>query len=184
VRSAYLDLVTDLDRLVFFVAALRPYHQLASIAGDLAMCWLGKCLSHLIQEIEKLMVQLRQSRLEVMHASNTHLQDVAKRGLHSASSMEVRWMQGLRHINEVQLDDLHKAIAAQCTEILAATTLAREAELRSEARRGLEDVVAAFQSADFQARCGLALSDGLMEDMQQLGQSVAAGGDLVRMLPG
>jgi len=174
VRGALLDLCCHLDRLVFFLAALRPHHQLANMAGDIAMCWLRKCLSHLLQEIERVVAQLRQARIEVMKAAKCHLQDLAKRGLGEASQAQIRWMQGLRHVDEAQLDRLHRALLAQSTDILAAATVAREAELHAEARLGLEAVVSAFRSADFQSRCALAPPEGLAEDMRLLNLAAAA----------
>lgn len=175
-RAALLDSCGHLDRLVFFLAALRPYHYMASLAGDLAMCWLGKCLSHLLQEIEKAMVQLRQARLEVMHAAHVQLQDLARQGLPDFSSQELRWMQRLRHIGERRLDELHRAVCVQCTELLAMTSEVWEAEMREEARRGLEDIASTFESAEFQSRCRLALPDALVEDMRVLRHLTALGG--------
>mmetsp|Transcript_68604 Transcript_68604/g.221659 ORF Transcript_68604/g.221659 Transcript_68604/m.221659 type:complete len:201 (+) Transcript_68604:276-878(+) len=172
-RNAYLDLCWHLDRAVFFLAVLRPYHRLAGMAGDMAMCWLRDSLGHLLQELERALLQLRQSRLEVMRAAKLHLQDVAKRPP-KAGTEPFRWMQGLRHVDEVQLDGLHQAAVALCTDARVATTVAREAELSASARRGLRDMAAAFASADFQARCAPALRDRLAADLNELAGAAAA----------
>lgn len=83
-------------------------------------------------------------------------------------SEDFRWMQGLRHIDEVHLDGLHRATVRLCADIRLATTTARELELSAATRRQLADMTAAFASADFQSRCAPALRDRLAVDMREL----------------
>lgn len=166
-RLAHLDVCWHLDRIIFFLATLRPYHHIVGMRGDIAMCWLRSSLGHLMQELERALLHLRQSRLELMRAAKLHLQDLAKH-LPRAGTEWYRWMQGLRHIDETRLDDNLKAVLAHCAEVRTATTVTREAELGSAARQGLKDVAAAFSSVEFQARCSPALRKNLDMDMKKL----------------
>jgi len=182
IRMAHLDVCWHLDRIIFFLATLRPYHQIVGMRGDMAMCWLRSSLAHLMQELERALLQLRQSRLELMRAAKLHLQYVAKKVPSSGTEL-YRWMQGLRHIDESRLDDNLKAVLAHCAEVRAATTVTREAELGSAARQGLNDVAAAFSSVEFQARCSPELRNNLAMDMKELtNSSTRAGSEAMPML--
>jgi len=181
-RMAHLDVCWHLDRIIFFLATLRPYHQIVGMRGDIAMCWLRSSLGHLMQELEKALLQLRQSRLELMRAAKLHLQDLAKH-LPMSRTESYRWMQGLRHIDETRLDDNLKAVLALCAKIRTATTVTREAELGAAARQGLNDVAAMFSSVEFQARCSPELRNNLATDMRELtASSTRDGSEAMPML--
>jgi len=152
VRGAYLDLCFHLDRAFFFLAALRPYHQLVGMAGDVVLCWFRQNLGHLLQELDKAFVQVHQARLEVMRRAKRHLQQVAK-DMARADAGDVRWMTGLRHVDEVRLNPLHKAIAAKIADTREATARIREVELQREAQLQLNGLAATMTSNNFQARC-------------------------------
>lgn len=166
-RRSFLELCAHLDKFCFFVVALRPYQQLAAAGGDAALCWLRRSLSHLLQELDKSLLQLRQARLALMHAAKKHLQDLAKR-IGEAEELQRRWMQSLRHVDELRLDELHKACASSSTEVNALTSAVREVELKAKAKEGLQQIAAAFMNPDFQARCSLALPDRLASEMREL----------------
>ncbi|CAL1139654.1 unnamed protein product [Cladocopium goreaui] len=166
-RRSFLELCTHLDKFCFFVVALRPYQQLAAAGGDAALCWLRRSLSHLLQELDKSLLQLHQARLALMHVAKKHLQDLAKR-IGEAEELQRRWMQSLRHVDELRLDELHKACAASSTEVNALTSAVREVELKAKAKEGLQQIAAAFMNPDFQARCSLALPDRLASEMREL----------------
>ncbi|CAK9041954.1 unnamed protein product [Durusdinium trenchii] len=166
-RQAHLDLCGFLDKFCFFLAALRPYQRLASAGGDAALCWLRRGLGHLLQELDKSMVQMRQARLVLLRTAKRQLQDLAK-GIADAKAQELRWMQDLRHIDELRLDELHQAVAARCTQVTSLTSAIREVELKAKAKEGLQQIAAAFLSPDFQARCSLALPERLASDMREL----------------
>lgn len=159
-RMAHLDVCWHLDRIIFFLATLRPYHQIVGMRGDIVMCWLRSSLGHLMQELERALLQLRQSRLELMRAAKLHLQDLAKH-LPRPGTELYRWMQGLRHIDENRLDENLKAVLAHCAEVRTATTATREEELGSAVRQGLKDVTALFSSVEFQARCSPELRNAI-----------------------
>merc|ERR1712032_1646660 len=173
-RSSYLDLVCQLDRLAFFMGVLQPYHRLACSAGDIAMCRLNESLSHLLQEVEDALVQQRQARHEVMRGAKRHLQALGGR-FPGVAPHEVRWMQGLRHVDETHLDQLYCALISVCTELRIATSGTRAFELQAAARQGLCDVFTAFNSPNFQSRCALALPEGLIKEIRQM--SLAADGE-------
>lgn len=165
-RMSFLDLMQHTDRLILFLAALRPYHRLAGIAGDIAMCRLYPVLSHLLQELEDALVKQRQARMEVMLAAKMQLQQQAK-DMRKVSTVEVHWMQGLRHIDEFKLDELYGNLIQACTRLRAASTASRAFKLKEETQEALGDIVSQFASADFQSRCALALPEGLVQDMRQ-----------------
>ena len=81
------------------------------------------------------------------------------------------WREDLRLLDELQLDELHKACARRCAEVSGLTSAGtlrplasrglrlealREVELRAKAKEGLREIAAAFLSADFQVPCKLA----------------------------
>ena len=169
-RRSFLELCVHLDKFCFFVVALRPYRQLASAGGDAALCWLRRGLSHLLQELDKSMLQVRQARLALMQVAKKHLQDLAKR-MEQVTEMDVRWMQDLSHVDELRLDELHQACASSNTEVSALTSAVREVELKAKAKEGLQQIAAAFMNPDFQARCSLALPERLATEMRELANS-------------
>ncbi|CAJ1393550.1 unnamed protein product [Effrenium voratum] len=174
VRQAYLDVCSHLDKFCFFLSALRPYQRLAAAGGDAALCWLRRSLGHLLQELDKSLLQLRQASLALMQAAKKQLQDLAKR-LPSATDVEVQWMKQLRFVDEPRLSELHRACAEQAAQVSSLTSAAREVELKLAAKEGLQQIASAFLSADFQARCSLALPDRLALDMRELaGRTPAA----------
>jgi len=173
-RAAYINLCDNLDRVVFFLVALRPYHRLAGQAGDVSMIRLRKSLGHLLQELETAVVEIRQARLEVTRATKKHLQELAKKPPASGSE-QYKWMQCLRHIDERQLDAQLQEIVAKCAELRAATTAEREIEMKNVAGKQLADVANVFMSADFQARGTLRLPDKLATDMKALANSSGQG---------
>ena len=76
-------------------------------------------------------------------------------------------MQGLRYIDEQQLDDLYRSLISACTDLRAASTSSHALKMQEAAQREGAEIVAAFQSADFQSRCVLAPPDGLVHEMRQ-----------------
>merc|ERR1712194_882103 len=134
--------------------------------GDIAMCKLYPSLSHLLQEFEDALVKHRQARSEVMSAAKEQLQTAAK-SIDTATKADVKWMQGLRYIDEALLDDLYRSLITACTDLRATSTPSHALKLQREAQQGLGEIVAAFQSADFQSRCALAAPEGLVSDMRQ-----------------
>ncbi|CAE7455410.1 scrn3 [Symbiodinium natans] len=173
-RKSFLDLCRHLDRFCFFLMALQPYQKVAAAGGDAALCWLRRGLCHLLQELGKALLQLRQARLAVLHASKKHLQELAKQ-LPKSGKLERRWMQDLRHIDDQRLDELHKILSKGFAEVQSMISAAREVELKSMAKQGLQNIASAFLSADFQARCSLALPDRLAAEMRELASGVPVG---------
>lgn len=165
VRTAFLELCEQLDRLCFFLCALRPFHQLANIAGDVSLCWLKRSLGHLLQELEKSLEHQRQARLRLMRAAKRRLRDLARR-LPELSPQERRWMQDLRFVQELRLEELHKSILSLCADVRSAASASREVEIESAARAALRDIVDTFSSGNFQARISLAMPEGLMNDLR------------------
>lgn len=166
-RESYIDFCDNLERFRFFVGVLRPYIQLANAAGDLATCRLNQSLSHLLQELDSVLGQLRVARLETMGAAKRHLRVLAARiGAGGISADERRWMQGLRHVDETRLDELHRNIVCECTQVRVAATEERASELRADAQQGIRDIVRVFNSADFLARCKL--PDGIAKELTAL----------------
>lgn len=88
------------------------------------------------------------------------------------------WREDLRLLDELQLDELHKACARRCAEVSGLTSAGtlrplasrglwlealREVELRAKAKEGLREIAAAFLSADFQVPSErLRLGDGVL----------------------
>eukprot|EP00439_Symbiodinium_sp_Y106_P029675 s4481_g3.t1 len=181
-RKAFLDLCRHLDRFCFFLMALEPYQKVAAAGGDAALCWLRRSLSHLMQELGKALLQLREARLAVVQASKKHLQELAKQ-LPKTGKLELRWMQDLRHVDDQRLDELHKTLSKGFAEVQSLISAAREVELKSMAKEGLQSIASAFLSADFQARCSLALPDRLAAEMRQLASSARVPMSAVMSVP-
>jgi hypothetical protein len=175
-REFYTHLIEQVDRVAFFLFAVRPYHRLSSAAGDLAMCHLHAGLGHLLHELEKALVQLRQARLETMRAAKRRLEDLASHYSSGVTNTELRWMQGLRYIQETEMDKLHRGLISQCMEVRASASIARASELESVARRGIGDVSKLFNSADFRARSKLAIPDKVQQDFKAIASGSTGGG--------
>lgn len=167
-RMAYLQLCWHFDRLLFFLSTLRPCQQLASSAGDIALCHLHACLSHLLQELDGTMLELRQARLETMGRVKRHLQELGRR-FSKAAAREKRWMQPLRLVDEPRLDALHRSIVATCSEARNSFPPARAVELESSARRVVQDIADKFKSADYQGR------SAIRPDAEMKSLAIAAG---------
>eukprot|EP00928_Gymnodinium_smaydae_P039917 TRINITY_DN27167_c0_g1_i1.p1 TRINITY_DN27167_c0_g1~~TRINITY_DN27167_c0_g1_i1.p1 ORF type:complete len:561 (+),score=161.93 TRINITY_DN27167_c0_g1_i1:228-1685(+) len=161
-RRAYLDVCGHLDHTAFFLTVLRQYTRLTSIAGEMGANRLHSSLNHLLQELEKALGELRLARLDVMRAVKRRLQELALAG--NMSDADRRWAQGLQHVEDSQLDDLQLEVAQALATARAAASADRSAELHASARQGLQDIAAAFQSPDFQAR--LKVADGYRRTVQ------------------
>jgi len=166
-RSAYLQLLKNMDDFSWFVCSLAPILELAGVAGDLSMSRLHEPLQHLLKELERSMIDLRTARLEVTNRAKRHLQDISKR-LYSAQKSEVRWAQGLRHMDETRLDELHTAIANELTEVRMLATEGKASELIEQAKETFSAVIGTFQTPDFQARCAMPLPPNVAGELRML----------------
>merc|ERR1711924_325686 len=116
-----------------FLWQLKPYHSLAKVQGDIAMCTLYQYLSHHLQELEDALVQHKIARVNVMGTAKSLLTQNAK-DLKKLSIDQVHWMQGLRHINEQGLDKVFVELMDACTELREASTVNSQFELIDECR--------------------------------------------------
>mmetsp|Transcript_90 Transcript_90/g.243 ORF Transcript_90/g.243 Transcript_90/m.243 type:complete len:485 (+) Transcript_90:86-1540(+) len=164
-RRSYLELMENLERLAFFLRVLKPYHVIASTAGDLGLCRLYRSLRHLLQELENALLLTRQSRIDLMRGVKLQLRHAAK--LSRCGKAEERWIASLRHIDEQRFDQLHKEMAIASAEVLKAASFASAAQLQVQARQGLQDIAEAFNSVEFQARARMALPDGLLMELRK-----------------
>jgi len=152
-RTAYLSVCQQLDRVVYFLSILEPYHKVTAMAGESAMLALHeklKKIGHAVEELICAAVGLRQARLVLMESAKRHLQRLTRR--EAVTPAERRWMQGLRHVKSVSMDELHKNLTAECTEIKAAISHSHMADLEASVKRNLGKLTMEMESDEFQGR--------------------------------
>ncbi|CAK0893016.1 unnamed protein product, partial [Prorocentrum cordatum] len=154
-RGDYLRMCEQVDRVAFFLHALRPFHHCAvDDVGDIALCALREQLVHVVRELEGSLAELRLARQQVARAAKRGLQDqvLAANGA-STSSEAARWAKGLRHMQDATLDGKHAEIEGLCGQVRAAAAHGRGAELQGARARELREAAECLQDADFRARC-------------------------------
>jgi len=169
-RKSYLDLLEQTDRVAFFLSVCKPYYNLASLAGDVAMCRLYSSLNHLMRELENALLQHRQARLVVTSAAKRLLQTYSKQS--KITAKEKVWMQRLRYVDELDLNNVHEDLAKKCMEVRASGYVTRRFKLQATAKDGLNEIMTAFRSGDYQARSAVAVPDGLVDEIRQVSNAV------------
>eukprot|EP00929_Paragymnodinium_shiwhaense_P080046 TRINITY_DN41724_c0_g3_i1.p1 TRINITY_DN41724_c0_g3~~TRINITY_DN41724_c0_g3_i1.p1 ORF type:complete len:531 (-),score=140.78 TRINITY_DN41724_c0_g3_i1:173-1699(-) len=167
-RASYLAMVEHLDRVTFFADALRPFHDLASRLGDLAICRLQTSLCHLLLELEKALTQLHQARLEVLQAVRRKLHALGRR-FSTATGADRAWMRQLRAIPpDAEVEAVQRGLAADCLLLRSNASVDNAAKLQADAEKDIRQALQVFQSSDFQFRCNLSLPEGVVRDIRAL----------------